>query len=158
MSDSKSHREQKKFSLDQLEKKHIYQVPDKYFDNLPGMIQSRVTAKKPFFKTNSFRLGIRYAFPVACLLVIGIYFGFFGNQNKPSQSVESLIAEVSYDDLVAYLKDSEISTDDIIASIEDQNLLIDFDRKEVDPFQDFDLEGENIDELMDELDISEDIF
>ena len=153
MSDSKSNKDMKGFDLNKVEKKHIYQVPDKYFDELPGIIQAKVAKKPPFYQTSAFRIGFRYAFPVACLLVIGIYLGFFRGQNQPSQSFEALIAEVSYEDLVAYLENSDISTEEIIANIEDPNFFIEFELPEVDPLHGFDLENENIDELIEELDL-----
>ena len=33
--------------LEDIKKKNIYSVPDKYFDQLPTRIQSRVNEKKP---------------------------------------------------------------------------------------------------------------
>lgn len=153
MSDSKRDKDNKKgFNLGQVEKKHIYRTPDKYFDELPGIIQSRVVKKMPFYQTNAFRTGFKYAFPVVCLLVIGIYIGFFSGQHQQAQTFESLIADVSYEDLAAYLEDSDISTEEIIAGIEDQGFFIEFEHGEVDPLHGFELEGENIDELIEELD------
>ena len=153
MSDSKGDKDIKRFDLERLEKKQIYQVPDKYFDELPGIIQSRITKKTRFYQTSVFRIGVRYALPVACLLVIGVYFGFFGSQNQQPQNFDALIADVSYEDLAAYLENSDISTEEIIASIEDQDFYIEFDSEEIDPLLDFDLENENVEELIEELEI-----
>ena len=153
MCDSKGNKVPKRFKLDSVEKKNIYQVPDTYFEKLPGIVQSRVERKPSFFETSYFRIGIRYALPVACLLLIGIYFGYFGARYQQPQDFEALLAEVSYEDLVAYLENSDISTEEIITSIEDQDLFVEFEIREVDPLQDFQFENENIDELMEEFDI-----
>lgn len=158
MSDSKSNKDKKRFDLNEVEKKHVFQVPERYFDELPAIVQSRVTKKVPFYQSKTFRIGVRYAFPVACVLVIGIYLGFFSGQDQQLQSFEALMADVSYEDLVAYLENSDISTEEIIGSIEDADFLIEFDQDEFDPLRDFDLEGEGIDELIEELDVNGEYF
>jgi hypothetical protein len=56
-------------NLENIPKKNIYEVPEGYFDKLPGIIQARIAAETPETKKSPFFLySIRFALPA---LLIG---------------------------------------------------------------------------------------
>jgi len=83
--------------LNQLPKKDSFQVPEDYFDELPGLIQDRVRVKT---KT-PWNYVLKYALPFV-LLIISI--GYF-IQNKTNTKVQ-----ISKQEAVDYL-DNQVDTD-----------------------------------------------
>jgi hypothetical protein len=129
--------------LDEINKKNIYTVPDKYFDQLPTRIQSRVNEKLPVSKWNwNQSLIYKVAAPVLAVVLLLFYFGQVNNNT--SQDFEAILAEVSNEDIIAYLENSDITTEEIIE-------VIDFSEIELDFYQDGavmqDLEEINEDDL-----------
>ncbi|CAN5493826.1 hypothetical protein BH10BAC4_BH10BAC4_16780 [soil metagenome] len=100
--------------LEDIPKKDIFEVPDGYFDRLPGVIQARVAGTKresvwlPYLTQS-----LKYALPV---VVIGVV-SFFYLSKPQEQSAEMMIASINSGQLVAYLEDSDISTDDLLENI-----------------------------------------
>ncbi len=66
--------------LNQLPKKDSFQVPEDYFDELPGLIQDRVQVKT---KTQ-WTYVLKYALPVLLLIVSVLYF----SQKNTDQSIQ----------------------------------------------------------------------
>ena len=66
--------------LNQLPKKDSFQVPENYFDELPGLIQERVRVKAQ----TPWKTALKYALPFV-LLIVSI--GFF-TQNKTDETVQ----------------------------------------------------------------------
>ena len=66
--------------LSQLPKKDSFQVPENYFDELPGLIQERVRVKAQ----TPWKTALKYALPFV-LLIVSI--GFF-TQNKTDDTVQ----------------------------------------------------------------------
>lgn len=157
MSDYREEKKGTKFNLDKLNKENIYQVPDRYFETLPGVIQSRVVEKAPFYNTSVFKIGLRYALPVACILIIGIYFGFFYQKNS-TPTFESLMAEVSQQDLVTYLENSDLSIEEIIENIGEEEVALGLEEEAFDLIEDLNLDNENLDDLLEEFDITGEYF
>ena len=122
--------------LDEIPKKSVFEVPEGYFDRLPGIIQARVTPIAIGTKQEPqwilyFRFGLRYALPV---LVIGVASFFFLN-NPQTLSAEELIASVDSAHLVAYLEDSDLNSDDL-------QEIVPLDQEEAES-----IHGHSIDEL-----------
>ena len=90
----------------------MYQVPDGYFDKLPGIILSRVAkdAKKAWVLPNLVT-SFKYALPVMIIGIAGLV--WFNNQSN-NQDAESLLASVDTADLIAYIEASDISTDELL--------------------------------------------
>ena len=111
--------------LDKLPKKQLYSVPDGYFDELPTIIQNRVTSKRDIEDSPSFALTpvVKFALPVLTLIMMLIYFGIrFNNQDF---DVEAMIAEIPTEELVNYLAESDISTDELLSLIDIEELDVD---------------------------------
>lgn len=133
--------------LEEIGKDNIFKVPEKYFDELPMRIQSRIKTRNepalmPSFNWN---LAVKLAVP-AIMLIVAILLAVFVNKNETYKDADTILAEVSTEDMIAYLQASDISLDEILDEIQytdiddefsDQTLLFD--------------ENELTDELFDEI-------
>ena len=141
----KSEHIKKSIKLDEIDKKVVYKVPDDYFEKLPTIIQSRVvkpeTASTPVL---SWASTINYALPVAAIFIV-IFYLVTGTNNSDGD-VQAMIEEVSTEELVAYLDESDLSTDELLS-------LIDLNEFDVDGLLNEDIEllnEEEWDELLNE--------
>lgn len=143
--------------LEDIKKKNIYAVPDKYFDQLPTRIQSRVNDKKPVLGVRlNWKLALKVTVPVVAVVMILFYFGIATMKNSTLSS-EELLAQVSTDDLIAYLETTDITADEIIEEVDFTNIDLDF--YENGPImQDIELNNEEIDALLDEYGIDGDLL
>jgi len=142
--------------LEDINKKNIYSVPDKYFDQLPGRVQARIQANKPreIFSLN-WSLTYKIAAPALAMVMLVLFFWYQGPAK--SQSAEALLAQVSTSDLVAYLETTDITTEDIIESIDFDN--IDMDLSDETPIiLDFKMNEESINSILDEFGVDEDLL
>lgn len=134
----------KPITLDDIEKKGVFEVNEAYFDNLPSKIQDRVIdlqrkQQPAYIMSRSLKL----ALPIIALIIMSVYFGNWFSQSDID--VQAMIDEVSTEELVAYLNDSELSTDEILA-------LIDIDELDIDGMLDEDIEFLDDTEFEDILD------
>lgn len=143
------------FKLDNLEKRNIYTVPDRYFDELPSIIQAKAVEKKPFYQLPAFNLGLKLALPTAFVLIFVIYSGFFKSEQLPVGNFDTLISEVTTEDLVAYLGDSDISTQEIIDYVSLDDFALESMIDETDILINDDLEDTDINEMIDDLELYE---
>jgi hypothetical protein len=97
--------------LEDIPKNHPFKVPEAYFDKLPGIIQSRIGQKEPM---PYFRYAFQYALPVAILVTIAVIF-FLPNSE---QTVDTMLASVSTEELVVYLEQSDITTEELLESMD----------------------------------------
>jgi len=122
MSKSENHKDFKKpFKLEEFPRENMFKVPDGYFDELPGIIQERVTMKP---ETSNWREvfltpanGWKAALAVAVIALLLVFSGVF-NSNTYKGSVEDILAEVSLEDLIEYVEYSDISTEEILAELD----------------------------------------
>ena len=93
--------------LEDIKKDAVFTVPEKYFDELPGIIQIQTTGAPR--KVNKFALvaeyflsvkSLKYALPTVAL-VVGLFL-FIGKSNQPEFNDMDLV-EVSDDDILNYL-------------------------------------------------------
>jgi hypothetical protein len=99
--------------LENIPKKNIYQVPDGYFDKLPGIIQARVTSehsKKEF--VFSWISTLKYALPALLIGVAGLF--WYNQTSNQPQDADSILATIETEALVAYINTSDISTDELL--------------------------------------------
>ena len=98
--------------LDDIPKKQNFEVPEGYFEKLPGIIQSRITQQTKE-KSWGFDLGfaLRFAVPVVILLAVGI---FWYSRSHMEKSVENILASVQTEDLITYLSESDFTTDELL--------------------------------------------
>ena len=101
-------------NLEDIPKKNVFDVPEGYFDQLPGIIQARVAGQKRESLWNPYvRYSLKYALPVLAIVIVSFFFW-----TKPvGPSAEDLIASVDSGSLVAFLEDSDISSEDLLETI-----------------------------------------
>jgi len=135
--------------LEDIPKNNIFEVPEGYFDRLPGVIQSRIALNKPADESRPFFvMALRYAIPVVVLAVAGIF--IFQNYQKGPSDSESLLASVSNEELVSYLMDGDdASTDELLEGIDVNN--IDINSLQEEPLMDFNLNEQELNNLSNEL-------
>ena len=132
--------------LEDIPKKEVFNVPDGYFDKLPGIIQARV-AKPEKERSPKWGFALRYALPTVVLLAVGIV---WFNQTHKVVDAEQLLSSIQTEDLVAYLNDSDITTDELLAEVE----WSDEDAKEIEGnVYDLNLEGESLDDIVSEMEL-----
>ena len=103
--------------LEDIPKKTIFEVPEGYFDKLPGVIQSRISEKKPVREGASyFALSLRYALP-AIVFIAASLFVYQNYYNSQASDVTSILASVDSQDLVDYLDEDEVSMEDILEDV-----------------------------------------
>src|SRR5690349_21257375 len=101
--------------LEDIPKNHPFKVPEGYFDRLPEVIQARVANKsmvkegKPYF-----RYALQYALPAIAMAIVAV---IYLTPNKP-ETIDTMLASVSTEDLVAYLEESEITADELLESMD----------------------------------------
>lgn len=102
--------------LEDIPKKNMYQVPDGYFDQLPGRIQSRITSQ-PAETRPLFTYVVRYALPV--LLIGAVAFWYYEtSQPGAPQTAEEILASIDTESLITYLQESDVSTEELVEIIE----------------------------------------
>jgi hypothetical protein len=95
-------------NLENIPKKNIYEVPEGYFDKLPGIIQARIATEAPEVRKNLFlTYSVRFALPA---LLIGVVAYLFWPNAQPS-SAEELLAGIETPYLVDYLEEVSIGED-----------------------------------------------
>jgi hypothetical protein len=133
--------------LENIKKSNIFEVPDEYFDRLPLSIQARIEKTRPLRSSESvMSYALRYALPVVVLFVVMI--AVFRPQTDPS--VETMLGSVSTEQLIAYLEDTSLTTDELLESFEFDDELL--DAVELEVYNDFELDSNSIEVLMNELD------
>jgi hypothetical protein len=105
--------EQPNKRLEDLEKKNIFTVPDRYFDTLPSIIQSRVA--KPERSTRfTFGWVPRLAFAsVILVLLVSVWFFKQNLDNQPT----ALLTQVSSTEITNYLQDSDVSQLELMETV-----------------------------------------
>ena len=102
--------------LEDIPKKQIFEVPDGYFEKLPGIIQSRV-ANAP---TETWRPVIRYSlqFGLPAVIILCIAGIFWFTQPQENMNAENMLASIQTEDLVSYLNEADITTDELLDHVE----------------------------------------
>jgi hypothetical protein len=132
--------------LDDIPKKQIFNVPEGYFEELPGIIQSRVSERQ---NSNEAAPVLRYAlrFAMATVLVVAITVLWFQRGGK-IEKTESILASIETADLVAYIDDADLTTDELMDDLT-------FHPEDAEGIEDavysLGLDENNFDEIIDEM-------
>jgi hypothetical protein len=101
--------------LEDIPKKQIFEVPEGYFEKLPGIIQSRVTPQQEVKSLwSAYSLTLRYALPVIVILVVGI---FWFTRPQTEINAENMLASIQTEDLVAYLDEADLTTEELLEDV-----------------------------------------
>ncbi len=131
--------------LEDIPKKNIFEVPEGYFEKLPGIIQARVA--KPESAKWYWSPTIKFALPVLALVAIGLV--WFTTQS--GGSFEQQLAEIQTEQLIAYLDDGDLNMDELAETVTWSEIdLIELEDK---VFSSFEVAEDELDILMDEFNV-----
>ncbi len=133
--------------LEDIPKKTLFEVPEGYFDRLPGVIQARVASQQPESAWSGYgQMAVRFALPVVVIAAAAVFF----LNNPEAASTEELLASIESEQLVAYLEETEVNTDDLLefAPLEAEEVQA----LEEDAFGEYILEEIDLEELENEFD------
>ena len=136
-----------KHKLEDIEKKKSFKVPDGYFEELPLKIQQRVSEEKKSY-------GIKipsWSLALAASLLLLVTFIFIVPENDAT--AEELLAEISQEEIVAYLDQIELDEYDIASAIGDEVNDLEFEDTSV--LDGIDLEDQSIDDVLLEYDLAD---
>ncbi|WP_420581702.1 hypothetical protein [Reichenbachiella sp.] len=145
----------KKIDIESLERNHIHQVPDGYFDELPLKIQSRINEEKRV-STSLFIPKMQVVWSLTAAVAIFLIGWFFYPQDS-HPTTQQLLASIDSEDLIEYLYEEDISTDEILASVNESYLIEDLETLEKEMI-DGDLSDDDLESIYSELDYSTEIM
>ncbi|MEO9873015.1 hypothetical protein [Ekhidna sp.] len=139
-----------KHSLDDIDKKKAFKVPEGYFEDLPLKIQQRISeeTKPERFKIPSWSL----AMAASMLVIISLIFLFPRDKN----SAEILLAEIPQDELLAYLEQVEFDVYDIVSVLGDDISTLEIE--ETDMLDGIDMGDQTIDDVLLEYDLEDEFL
>jgi len=141
--------------LEDINKTNIHQVPDGYFEELPQIIQARVTHGKSH-RQRLVVASLQYALPILLFLVVAIYW-VLHTPTEPTVSAEELLAQVSTDEIINYLDESDITTDEILANVDLGSLdNIEFESSDTQLLEGVDLSDNDLDSYLEDFEIISD--
>lgn len=134
--------------LEDIPKKTLFEVPEGYFDRLPGVIQARISAKnKQSIWVPSLGYSLKFALPAIALAALA--FLFWSGPSR--QTTEEVLASIDSEQLVAYLQDSDLNADDFLEAVPlDQEELASIQQ---DVINEMNFEDVNLQELVNEFDV-----
>ncbi len=138
--------------LEDINKDNIFKVPDNYFENFPERLQKRIEETEERKKTPVIRLRSIINMAAAAVILMFVIYGIT-QINDNSTSVDQILSEISSEDLVNYLVESDMSTDEFLESL-DMSVIASTEDPITDEFIPSDpLDEKIIDELLDEYEI-----
>tara|TARA_R110000868_G_scaffold285803_1_gene546281 strand:- start:105 stop:683 length:579 start_codon:yes stop_codon:yes gene_type:complete len=140
-------------------KKLPFEVPERYFEQLPSVIQNKTLESKKS-KEVSFGFGRQHVkwvlIPAAiAIFIVGRIFLF--TESVETSNTEELIAQVSSQDLIAYLEMSDLSTDEIINTVNFEEMDLEFENTESDMLDELNFSDEEMDDLLNEFSLETDV-
>jgi hypothetical protein len=100
--------------LSDFPKKDPFKAPEGYFDNLQSKIDARIgqETKGKVIHVNWKYIG--YAVAASVTLLVAVLIGI-RNPAEQKPTAEEMVAAISFDDCLAYLKSSDIEVEEIVA-------------------------------------------
>ncbi|MDX5443572.1 MAG: hypothetical protein LPJ89_07305 [Hymenobacteraceae bacterium] len=97
------------FNLNDLPKKHPFQVPENYFEQLPNRVMQQTAYRQKTGSSRSWQQQPVWRMALASLVVLLIFVGVFRLSQTPAEapSATALLAQVNDRELVNYLLTSE---------------------------------------------------
>lgn len=99
--------------LDDIPKKNAFVVPDGYFENLPGIIQSRISKPERQSRWNPWLI-TRVALPVLLIIGAGIFWLSQPSQITGYANIEYELREIDQQQLSFFLDDNELLDEELM--------------------------------------------
>ena len=138
--------------LEDINKDNIFKVPDNYFENFPERLKKRIMEDEQKKKVPVIRLRPIINWAAAAVILIFAIYGIT-RINDNTASVDQILSEISSEELINYLVESDMSTDEFLENL-DMSVIASTEDPLNDEFIPSDpLDEETIDELLDEYEI-----
>jgi hypothetical protein len=137
--------------LEDIHKKNVFKVPEHYFEDFPGRLQKRIEAEETGRKTPVFRLRTLINIAAAAAVLIFVTYGII-RVNRVS-SVDRLLSNISTEELINYLLDSDISTEELLEDLDMTIIAYSEDPLNDELMPPDSIDDDTIDELLDEYEI-----
>lgn len=131
--------------LEDIPKKNIYQVPEGYFDQLPQVIQTRVSQSKSTRLSVNWTFALRYAVPVIALLALGVFWW------QRDQTVEDQLENIDVQQLAYFLEDDDFAIEELTETVTWS--VDDMDALEESVYSTLETTGGEWDDLLEEFDL-----
>ncbi len=144
---------EKKFRLDDHKKQDPFRAPEGYFDSLAARLAARIEGQRAEKTVRVFPLRTYLAIAASIIGMIAIaWFGYSTLQGS-ANSAEALLAQVSNDDLAAYISSDDLEIEDVVSFVEG-----DIMNESPESIEDalHSLDDETIDDLYNDFGISKD--
>jgi len=148
----------RRINIDELKNDNLFKVPEGYFEELPSIIQSRVLEEKNPDPIWIFHPAAQWATVAASILAFVVYFSVFRTSDEMAVDAESLIAQVSMEDLVGYLENSDITTEELIASVNLEDFYLESSETEDLFLEDIDINDLESFDLLEAIDPSQELL
>jgi hypothetical protein len=135
--------------LEDIPKKNIFEVPEGYFEKLPGIIQARVANPEP---TRWFVPSLKFALPILAFVAVGIF--WFTSQT--GKSIEEQLSGIQTEQLIAYLDDSDLTMDDLAETVTWSDT--DLNELEEKVYSSIEVTGDELDILFEEFNVDSEDF
>ena len=109
--------------INDIDKQEFYTVPDGYFKDLPQIIQSKAVDSEKSRTWGVLTPVLKFAIPAILILTIA-YFGIQSNSENIDES--SFIGDVTTEEVLDYLVQTDISSTDIVIAALDEGELESF--------------------------------
>lgn len=139
-----------KIKLDDIEKKNPYSVPSGYFESLSPEIQNKIMKKTPGFLSYSLILKWVLAPAMSILLAAGFWWNY-SSQNQLKSA--DLLVGITEEDIMNYLEQSELTDMELLSLSNAPSKLL---NESPNYLNGIDIEGGNLDELIENFDLNED--
>lgn len=140
-----------KYRLDDIDKKNKFEVPEGYFEDLPMKIQQRIEQEKKSPQTIQLPV---WSMALAASILLILSFVFIFNENE--QSAEELLAEISQEELIAYVDYFDLDVYDIASAFPEDAELIEFEEMEM--LDGLDMEDSSLDEILNEYNLEDELL
>jgi hypothetical protein len=117
-------KEHRKIKIDDLEKKQVFTVPERYFEQLPQQISRKAgqsQKRRSPFEWPVLRYGA--AMGGVCLFILLGYFLIKPTATDAAQP-EAILSQVSRQEIVQYLQQTEVSQYELVERASEANLVI----------------------------------
>jgi len=102
--------------LDDIPKKNVFDVPDGYFEKLPGVIQSRVAKPERLASWNPWLI-TRVAVPVLLLVGAGIFWFSQPQRITGYADIEYELGQIDQEQLSLFLDDNELQAEELMETV-----------------------------------------
>ena len=138
--------------LEDINKDSIFKVPENYFEEFPDKLQERIaeTRKGKAIPIIPLRRIVQFA-AAAVILFFAIY-GLIKINDQPA-TIDQMLSEISTEELINYLVESDMSTEELLADIDISIITSNEDPINDEVITTDPIDEKIIDEILDEYEI-----